>query len=1078
MIKNKSKLENKGKVQEEKILSTYLMANSFIKKNYLSVLTELDIVPVPNEINDLKIRDSFRLLKIDKIVYDKNENNLDKLSNIYNALHNINSSLIMILDSNGKNIDLFIGIKIKNDSGDPTVAKNVLKKTFKGNFPGSNLNNLSNNKINEIIEVITKSKYEDKERTISSVSGIPSLKDDKDNFVQGLEKLIDAMQGDSFSAIFISDSIKNNQIENIKSGYENIYSKLSPFSQNNYSFSVNESKTVTEGLTEGFTETINQSLTQTQNYTVGKTETSGYSQNSSTNKNKGAGIGGVIGLAVGNIILPGAGIVPGAIVGGVVGGGIIGGESKGETFNNSESNNYSKSRGESKTFGKSHSKSSQKSRNEAETVGSSKTIQITEEKKSVSSLLAKIDDQLDRLSESQDYGMWNSACYFLADDPHTANIAASTYKSLMRGENSAIETAFVNTWDNDNKEKLVEVKKYLKKLSHPLIDFKNSNFMDTPYVTPGSLISGKELTIQMGLPLKSVKGISVMETAEFGRNILLNNNKLTQGENIEIGKFYHMGKIENKKVKLNLNSLTAHTFITGSTGTGKSNTIYKMIDELRNKNKNFLVIEPAKGEYKNVFGGYDDVNVFGTNSKYTELLRINPFKFPENIHILEHIDRLIEIFNACWPMYAAMPAVLKEAIEETYRKIGWDLDNSIFLGEHKIYPSIKDLVSILPDVIKFSSYSDEVKSNYIGALVTRVKSLTTGLTGQILTNNELSVDKLFTENCIIDLSRVSSMETKSLLMGIVFMRLQEDRFSNTKDSNNKLNHVTILEEAHHLLRKSSMSQNQESGNLQGKSVEMISNSIAEMRSYGEGFIIVDQSPDLLDSSVIKNTNTKIILKLPDKSDRDLVGKAANLNDEQIKEISKLNTGVAAVYQNNWSEPILAKIDEFTGEKSYDYIYNYNKIAEKNLKYKLELIKLLFNNDNLIRNNRVFKIVEWIKENNFNFKLRKILIKNLLNYSENYEMELWKKENYFILSKIINVLVSGDKIIFFAKNTKNYESWTEKALLALSKYIDIDQNNSLKYKILKAILRFKANNSKDFEKFYFAWKEAIFRKEVI
>ena len=27
------------------------------------------------------------------------------------------------------------------------------------------------------------------------------------------------------------------------------------------------------------------------------------------------------------------------------------------------------------------------------------------------------------------------------------------------------------------------------------------------------------------------------------------------------------------------------------------------------------------------------------------LLKINPFSFPDDIHVLEHIDRLIEIFN-------------------------------------------------------------------------------------------------------------------------------------------------------------------------------------------------------------------------------------------------------------------------------------------------------------------------------------------------------------------------------------------------------------------------------------------------
>lgn len=120
------------------------------------------------------------------------------------------------------------------------------------------------------------------------------------------------------------------------------------------------------------------------------------------------------------------------------------------------------------------------------------------------------------------------------------------------------------------------------------------------------------------------------------------------------------------------------------------------------------------------------------------------------------------------------------------------------------------------------------------------------------------------------------METKSLLMGIMVLKLQEHRMENG-DMNAELHHVTVLEEAHNLLRRTSDVQTQESSNLQGKSVEMIANAIAEMRTYGEGFIIADQAPGLMDPAVIRNTNTKIIMRLPDESDRELVGKAASLN---------------------------------------------------------------------------------------------------------------------------------------------------------------------------------------------------------
>ena len=91
---------------------------------------------------------------------------------------------------------------------------------------------------------------------------------------------------------------------------------------------------------------------------------------------------------------------------------------------------------------------------------------------------------------------------------------------------------------------------------------------------------------------------------------------------------------------------------------------------------------------------------------------------------------------------------------------------------------MKELVEVLPKVIEKSGYSEEVKSNYIGALVTRVKSLTTGLLSNVFVEDEVDNRILFDENCVIDLSLVGSAETKSLVMGILFMRLHEHRMAN------------------------------------------------------------------------------------------------------------------------------------------------------------------------------------------------------------------------------------------------------------------------------------------------------------
>ena len=332
----------------------------------------------------------------------------------------------------------------------------------------------------------------------------------------------------------------------------------------------------------------------------------------------------------------------------------------------------------------------------------------------------------------------------------------------------------------------------------------------------------------------------------------------------------------------------------------------------------FLVIEPAKGEYKNVFGNFPDVKVYGTNPKKTALLKLNPFRFPSDIHVLEHLDRLVEIFNVCWPMYAAMPAILKDAAERAYIECGWDLTASEN-PKGEIYPNFSDILEKISEVIGESKYSSDSKGDYAGALLTRVRSLTNGLNGMIFCSEDIPDSDLFDKNVIADLSRIGSVETKSLIMGILVMKLNEHRIS-TGMSNQPLKHITVLEEAHNLLKRVSTEQISESSNILGKSVELLSNSIAEMRTYGEGFIIADQSPSALDMSVIRNTNTKIILRLPDKNDRELVGGSAGLTDEQTDELSKLKCGTAVIYQNDWVEPVLVQINRCgISERPYSFI---------------------------------------------------------------------------------------------------------------------------------------------------------------
>lgn len=538
-----------------------------------------------------------------------------------------------------------------------------------------------------------------------------------------------------------------------------------------------------------------------------------------------------------------------------------------------------------------------------------------------------LENQMERLEQSTALGMWDFAAYVLSEEYDVANNVAHSYLALTLGEDSYMSKSAINVWKgNVEEEKAVakEIAGYIRELRHPLFGLKQDIIIEDrafnvypSVVTATTSLSGKELAYSLNFPQKSIAGLPVIECAEFGRNVVTYDLTTENTEQIEVGNIFHMNHIEENRVDLAKKSLASHTFITGSTGSGKSNTVYQMLEKARKKNVKFLVVEPAKGEYKHVFGIYKDVSVFGTNPALTPILRINPFSFPNGVHVLEHLDRLVEIFNVCWPMYAAMPAVLKSAVEKSYKDCGWDMIRSINIYGEELYPTFADVAKNIKEIIDNSEFDKDNKGAYKGSLLTRLESLTNGINGMIFTCDEVSNEALFDENVIVDLSRVGSTETKSLIMGMLVLKLQEYRITSNA-MNVELGHITVLEEAHNLLKRTSTERSSESANLIGKSVEMLTNAIAEMRTYGEGFIIADQAPGLLDMAVIRNTNTKIIMRLPDQTDRELVGRAANLNVDQITELAKLPCGVAAIYQNEWVQPVLCKIDKHkTPNKEYE-----------------------------------------------------------------------------------------------------------------------------------------------------------------
>ncbi|MCD8107339.1 MAG: DUF87 domain-containing protein [Oscillospiraceae bacterium] len=918
---------------DEKLAVALNTADTLIRMKYLSELDKMEIVPLSKKEMAIAPESKVRLYHIGCLTYDEKESISDKLSGVFNSIAGYDATAVFLLRHDGTKTDLYMGTAC-DDPQKVQLASRTFSRALSGNFPGCISESKTESEVKELLDEVMDYGSDDP-LAVASISSIASTRGDGETYLQGMEKLVDGMNGVPFNLVILASALSPQTISSVKNGYENLYTELVPF----HKMSASLSDTDSESFSRAIGESVSQTVTKSQGTSENQSDTTGMSrtltrtkQDEKSKKDKAvdifAAVAGVAGSIAGAVVgtafeQPFVGSSIGSNIGGTIGKAAQtmiqspgGSSSEGTSDNSSISISKGKNYNESEAKGKTDTTTDTM----GDTHSTGRTMQYSMENRTVGSLLSSIDVHIDRLTACEGNGAFQCAAYLMAADQPAAVMGASLYRSLLTGSSPEASVSYVNVWqDHDDTRKLCD---YFKHMKHPRFSSGNELLGE---VTATTTTSSMELPLHFAWPRKSLPGLMVASHAEFSRDII---KRSEDDKGVEIGNITHMGSVSDTKVSLSLGELRKHTFIAGQPGSGKSNFCYVLLDRLSKQGVHFLVVEPAKGEYSTVFGGREDVNVYGTNSKYAPLLSINPFAFPDGIDVLEHMDRIIEVFNASWPMYAAMPAILKDALEQVYVECGWDLLSSTCSYYPPKFPTFTDLLNILPRVIREAAYSEEVTSNYVGSLVTRVKSMTNGICGQIFCSEEIDNKKLFDENTIIDISRIGSGETKALIMGILIIRLQEHRSCNRDGINQELKHVTLLEEAHHLLRATSGAQSMESANVRGMSVEILTNAIAEMRTYGEGFIIADQTPSIMSEAVISNTGSKIIFRLPNIRDRTPVSEAVSLNSSQVEEIARLDTGVAVVHQSGWLSPVLCKIDLFPPESYCPLDYHPTEVPKE------------------------------------------------------------------------------------------------------------------------------------------------------
>ena len=382
---------------------------------------------------------------------------------------------------------------------------------------------------------------------------------------------------------------------------------------------------------------------------------------------------------------------------------------------------------------------------------------------------------------------------------------------------------------------------------------------------------------------------------------------------VRLGAVLDEGLVEVGDLVLGRESLNRHTFVCGATGAGKSQTVRHLLAQASRAGLPWLVVEPAKAEYTRMASRLadlgQDVIVIRPGDPDSAPAGFNPLEPAPGFPLQSHADLLRALFLAAFEAQEPFPQILAAALTRCYEELGWDLSlgEPVHSGQTPRYPTLSDLQRVAADVVTEIGYGKEIAANVQGFIKVRLGSLRLGTAGRFFEGGHpLSFEQLCRSNVVLQIEDVGDDADKAFFMGSVLMRLSEHlRVAARANPRPGLTHLTVIEEAHRLLRRSEPG----TAGPAAHAVEMFAAMLAEVRAYGEGLIIAEQIPSKLTQDVIKNTAVKIVHRLPAKDDRDSVGATMNVTDEQSRYLVTLVPGEAAVFTDGMDRPLLVRVPD-------------------------------------------------------------------------------------------------------------------------------------------------------------------------
>ena len=416
----------------------------------------------------------------------------------------------------------------------------------------------------------------------------------------------------------------------------------------------------------------------------------------------------------------------------------------------------------------------------------------------------------------------------------------------------------------------------------------SGNLSRLPYI-----ITAEEASEFFRMPFGNEKIAAGLKVNHSGKTSKTYAQNIINAGDIEVGRLKSSAK--GDKIGFSLKDLAKHALVVGTPGSGKTTFSVGLLDQLWKTHKiPFLVIEPAKNEYRALVQSIPELQVFTPGKNFISPFVFNPFVPPQNVKLETYKSTLKTAFAAAVSMSTPLDKIFEESINNCYSDNRW-LDTYTVDDKGKIF-NITDFIRCFQETFDEIGYTGDAK-NIGKAGVVRLQSLVN------LFDNYFSIpiEDLLKKPTLIELAAIENSDQKALIISLLLLSILAYVNANYVGEGG-LKNVILLEEAHVLLDADSHQTGQGEANPSAIAQGLVKRMLAEIRSYGVGLVIADQSPRKVGVDVVALTDMKMAFRLVEATDKQILADSSNMSETQIQRMGKLKPGEAFFFFNKLDEP--------------------------------------------------------------------------------------------------------------------------------------------------------------------------------